>query len=1245
MKLITKIVCSLGAFAALCACSIHAQEPVSIESLLKEMVDRDSVARFPETNFRLKQHTSYNRASVSPDDEKGWFANGDFNKGPNAKNFIRIEENHGRKEWVMMDHQGAGAIVRSWQPFRGTPKNRILRIYLDGSDVPAIEGNPHTLFNGEGMVPYPLAHPSLLSAVNFFPIPYAKSCKVTMSELPYFFIFTFREYEEGSKVKTFTMEDFEAAKALTEKTGQLLLNPTASGAEAPLSFSATLNDQETKSLDLPTGEAAVRELSVKLGSYENPNVTRQVVLKIEFDGKETVWCPIGDFFGSGVGLNPVQGWYRTVAEDGTMSCRWVMPYQQGGKVTLQNLSGAPVEAELSVKTGEWTWDERTMYFNAGWRGQYPVPTRPKSDWNYITTQGRGVYVADTLTIMNPQPSWWGEGDAKIWVDGEDFPSLFGTGTEDYYAYSWGGVSTDFYEHPFHAQPFSFRYNKLNRKEQMAERDTRGFSTESRSRALDTMPFSSSLQLDMEVWSGADCDMGYQVGMMWYAFAETTSNCKPEPEEVLNVPPLPDMGVVADKKEKKSAPVGVKTPVDFKNAVEIEPNMVISKSGKIQPKAQNLRSFKGEWNESDHILFKGAEIGDVVEIRIPASGTAAQTLTLYATQSRDFGMLRLYVNGELTGPEVDFYAPGPVPSGGIELGEFAPVDGAYILRVEVLDVGSKSKGALFGLDCITFSNAQPAAALPAGTVTIQSLLKEMADRDAVAEFPSVDFRLKQASSYNRKSKTPEDAEGWFNNKDFGSKTVTEGVFIRVEENSGRKEWVLMDHQGPGAIVRSWQPFRKPPENVVMRFYLDGSDTPVLEGNPCNMLNGKGLFPYPFAHDSLLSAVSFYPIPYAKSCKVTLSELPFFYQFTYREYAEGTPVKTLTMTDFEAAKPLVDEIGQKLLNPQAEGAVNLLTFSATLATNQEKSIDLPTGTAAVRELSVKLGDYSDPNITRLVVLKIEFDGKETVWCPVGDFFGSGVGLNPYQGWYRTVAEDGSMTCRWVMPFQHGGKVSLVNLGAEKVNAEVTVKTGAYAWNERSMYFHAGWRGQYPVATRPFSDWNYITTQGRGVYVGDTLTVMNPVDRWWGEGDEKIFVDGESFPSIFGTGTEDYYAYSWGGVSTDFYDHPFHAQPFSHKYNKLNRKPKGAPKSTRGFSVETRSRSLDTMPFSKSLQLDMEVWSWAECDMGYQVGVYWYGDAETTSNLQPEPSEILNVPPLPDMNTLPKKKKPGQKDPDEV
>ncbi|MGB7326746.1 MAG: glycoside hydrolase family 172 protein, partial [Rubripirellula sp.] len=508
------------------------------------------------------------------------------------------------------------------------------------------------------------------------------------------------------------IEDFTAAKPLVDQTCKLLQDPSSgtrqefrsAGGPKVLTTSATLLDNEEMNLELPSGAAAIRELSLKLDSYKVPNVTRHVVLKLSFDDKETVWCPIGDFFGGGIGLNPFQGWYRTVDADGTMTCRWVMPYQNKAKISVVNLGDVPVDVDLSATIGDWKWDSSSMYFHAGWRGQYPVPTRPYSDWNYVTLKGRGVYVGDTLTIMNPVERWWGEGDEKIFVDGESFPSIFGTGTEDYYAYSWGGRSTDFYEHPFHAQPFSHQYNKLNRKTGN-EKNTQGYSTETRTRALDTMPFEKSLQLDMEVWSWTDCDMGYGVGTYWYGFADTTSNRKPDPVEVLNVPPLPDMS--AAEPAAKAAPEAMSKTADLDGAVECEEMDVISKTGKVVLKPQNLRKLKlkGSWNLNTHVLFKDAQVGDVVELRIPASSSATQKLVLYATQSYDFGILRLSVNGKPVAADVDLYAAKPVPSAAIDLGASEPVNKAYVLRVELVGKNANSKGAFFGLDCVTLTLAQ------------------------------------------------------------------------------------------------------------------------------------------------------------------------------------------------------------------------------------------------------------------------------------------------------------------------------------------------------------------------------------------------------------------------------------------------------------------------------------------------------------------------------------------------------------
>jgi len=126
-----------------------------------------------------------------------------------------------------------------------------------------------------------------------------------------------------------------------------------------------------------------------------------------------------------------------------------------------------------------------------------------------------------------------------------------------------------------------------------------------------------------------------------------------------------------------------------------------------------------------------------------------------------------------------------------------------------------------------------------------------------------------------------------------------------------------------------------------------------------------------------------------------------------------------------------------------------------------------------------------------------------------------------------------------------------------------------------------------------------------VGDTLALHNGAAAWWGEGDEKIFVDGETFPSHFGTGSEDYYGYSFGDLGT-FWEAPFHAEPRWEG----NRKP--------GFVTVTRTRSLDAIPFTQSLQFDLEVWHWAATKMTYAAATYWYARPGARGNRAPQPEE---------------------------
>jgi len=466
-----------------------------------------------------------------------------------------------------------------------------------------------------------------------------------------------------------------------------------------------------------------------------------------------------------------------------------------------------------------------------------------------------------------------------------------------------------------------------------------------------------------------------------------------------------------------------------------------------------------------------------------------------------------------------------------------------------------------------------AAVGDDAIGVKTLLEEMIDRAAVARWPRPEYRCRQASSYNRAAEVRGEGgtAGWFSNEDWSR-------FIRRETRNGRTEWVMMDADGPGCIVRFWMgnPAPKTPNLGTMRVYLDGQTEPTLEMTAEELLNG-GLVGPPLSAVRAIGRNLYLPIPYAKHCKVTYDRNFWtdgrertdraFYIINYRTYAQGTPVETFSPADLTAAKTTVDRVQELLLEPeevQPEDAKTIEAQTQKLEPGGVLAQTLDGGPQAVCRLSVRLETDELEAALRSTVLSIAFDDEPTVWCPVGDFFGTGVGLNPYRGWYRTVAEDGRMTCYWIMPFRDSARIELHNHGKRPVDATLgPIGVCPWTWDERSMHFHANWRQRLDVPTRPHSDFNYIRIEGQGVYVGDTLAVCNGARSWWGEGDEKIFVDGETFPSHFGTGTEDYYGYSFGGMGGDFAA-PFHAVP------------RGEGNRGVGHAINTRSRSLDAIPF---------------------------------------------------------------------
>ena len=355
-----------------------------------------------------------------------------------------------------------------------------------------------------------------------------------------------------------------------------------------------------------------------------------------------------------------------------MTSRWVMPYEKTGSITLQNLGTATVSGSLQSGTSPWKWDERSMHFHTAWHSEAGMRTPPVREWNFARISGRGVYAGDTLALFNEVPTWYGEGDEKITVDGETFPSHFGTGTEDYYGYS-----------------FAPRLNMQTPWANLTRVDdpqTLGHNIMSRSRSLDGIPFRESLDFDLELMSWAPTRLGYAATARWYAFPGSKSLHPPDPTSATaRIPTLEDAR---------------REPAGFPGVIDAESQEIIASTPGLVHETQDMRVFGiGLWSRGKQLLVRGTKVGDFITLQVPAPDAKPHELFITATRARDYGILRFTVNGQALKNSFDGYAPDVVPAERLSLGSFTPVDGKYRIKVEVsgANLDSKDNRYYLGID--------------------------------------------------------------------------------------------------------------------------------------------------------------------------------------------------------------------------------------------------------------------------------------------------------------------------------------------------------------------------------------------------------------------------------------------------------------------------------------------------------------------------------------------------------------------
>jgi hypothetical protein len=274
----------------------------------------------------------------------------------------------------------------------------------------------------------------------------------------------------------------------------------------------------------------------------------------------------------------------------------------------------------------------------------------------------------------------------------------------------------------------------------------------------------------------------------------------------------------------------------------------------------------------------------------------------------------------------------------------------------------------------------------------------------------------------------------------------------------------------------------------------------------------------------------------------------------------------------------------------------------------------GPALISHIWITIATH-DPHHLKALVLRMYWDGEAapSVEAPIGDFFGLGLGdYFLYQSLPLAVGADKALNCFFPMPFQKHGRITVTNEGSQKVDYfyfNIDYRDYSNPFASDTLYFHAqyrqaapakGWTNQWKRNGDPFvedkkninGEDNYVWLEatGRGHFVGITMSVLQNQDDWWGEGDDMFFVDGETAPSINGTGSEDYFLGAW-----DFGTHSFSYALF------------GAPikgEELAGSRSSVYRFHLDSpIPFTKSIKATIEHGHANHRSDNFFSVAYWY------------------------------------------
>jgi hypothetical protein len=616
-------------------------------SLLAERDDRDAIARLDAPAFRTRLCSSFDRRAASR--AQNWFA--DHDRG----HALRTTEYAGRREWVLVDARGPGALVGGF----ATPLSVRVRVYLDGSDAPTIDAD---------LLAFCAAGPDASCGVLDEPIPFAERCVVTVddvAELEY--AFALREYPRGTTVTTLAPGEFRAPAAqgapaeraspvepLLRRFEGLLspANPGAPIAELELALGPEF---------APRGQV-IRELELSLEPLDpkssRDDVLRRTLLVLDFDGERTVEVPAGDFFGCSAGRADHASARTTVAGERLVS-RWPMPYRESARLAVRQTGKERVAVRCKVALEPFDCDERTLRFGAQWNALAAAPTAPARDWRVLALEGRGKWVGEVLAVGVPVRALATRGDTKAWIDGEGFPSWIETS----------------YEAAFRACAGDGRgYVRRDAD------DGSGWTVFARERALDVVPFEKGLLVEREISCDAPTEL--ELAATTFYYLAPAARAEHAPPDALAVAGLPRFEVRA-----------------FAVPGALEGETLVASARADGVTVSIGARDGGAWSGGQEATVGGLAAGRFVEFDLPVAEAGSREVLVRVAARPGGGSFGFAIGGVPSAVRFDAQdASAPVER---SLGVFALTPPSVRLRIEALGEPGGAAREL-GFDCVRFA---------------------------------------------------------------------------------------------------------------------------------------------------------------------------------------------------------------------------------------------------------------------------------------------------------------------------------------------------------------------------------------------------------------------------------------------------------------------------------------------------------------------------------------------------------------